>query len=145
MINLLIIMMPWTHEGYVTQIVPSWEIVLTQAWSVCKGESDDTGCNKRRADGHEPPVRYVKLRVAHGLGMPGMFTPPTRISDLDMHYGTCITHVPWCMSGSLTSSFLWSRWRENATDIPGACAICNCAYLVRGPWLCCFIEVSVSR
>ena len=22
-----------------------------------------------------------------------------------------VTHVPWCMSGSLTSGFLWSRWR----------------------------------
>ena len=24
---------------------------------------------------------------------------------------TCVTHVPWCMPGSLTSSFLRSRWR----------------------------------
>ena len=24
---------------------------------------------------------------------------------------TCVTHVPWCMPGSLTSDFLWSRWR----------------------------------
>ena len=23
---------------------------------------------------------------------------------------TCVTHVPWCMPGSLTSSFIWSRW-----------------------------------
>ena len=29
-----------------------------------------------------------------------------------MHHGTCITHVPWCMRGSLTSGFLWSRWWE---------------------------------
>ena len=28
-----------------------------------------------------------------------------------MHHGTCVTHVPWCMPGSLTSGFLWSRWR----------------------------------
>ena len=34
-----------------------------------------------------------------------------RIVDPDMHHGTCMTHVPWCMPGSLTSSFLWSRWR----------------------------------
>ena len=25
-----------------------------------------------------------------------------------MHHDTCVTHVPWCMPGSLTSSFLWS-------------------------------------
>ena len=24
------------------------------------------------------------------------------VSDLGMHHGTCFTHVPWCMSGSLT-------------------------------------------
>ena len=23
-------------------------------------------------------------------------------SEPDMHHGTCVTHVPWCMSGSLT-------------------------------------------
>ena len=32
-------------------------------------------------------------------------------NDPDMHHGTCVTHVPWCMPGSLTSSFLWSRLR----------------------------------
>ena len=39
------------------------------------------------------------------------FPPPPRFSDPDMHHGTCVTHVPWCMPGSLTSGFLWSRWR----------------------------------
>ena len=24
------------------------------------------------------------------------------VSDPGMHHGTCVTHVPWCMSGSLT-------------------------------------------
>ena len=43
--------------------------------------------------------------------MPGTFSPPPRVNDPDMHHGTCVTHVPWCMPGSLTSSFLWSRWR----------------------------------
>ena len=43
--------------------------------------------------------------------MPVTFSPPPRISDSDMHHGTCVTHVPWCMSGSLTSGFLWSQWR----------------------------------
>ena len=56
-------------------------------------------------------TRYIKLRVAHAPGMPGTFSPPPRVSDPDMHHGTCGTHVPWCMPGSLTSGFLWSRWR----------------------------------
>ena len=43
--------------------------------------------------------------------MPGTFSPPQRVSDTDIHHGTCVTHVPWCMSGSLTSGSLWSRWR----------------------------------
>ena len=50
-----------------------------------------------------PIARYVKLRVAHAPGMPGTFSAPPRASDPDMHHGTCVTHVPWCMSGSLTS------------------------------------------
>ena len=39
------------------------------------------------------------------------FPPPPRVSDPDIHHGTCVTHVPWCMSGSLASSFFWSRGR----------------------------------
>ena len=58
-----------------------------------------------------PFTRYVILRVAHVPGMPGTFSPLPRFSDPDMHHGTCVTHVPWCMSGSLTSRFLWSRPR----------------------------------
>ena len=44
-------------------------------------------------------------------GNAGNVSPPTRVSIPDMHHGTCVTHVPWCMPGSLTSGFLWSRWR----------------------------------
>ena len=50
------------------------------------------------------------------------------VSDPDMHHGTCATHVPWCMSGSLTRN-----GGENVPGIPGACATRNCTYLVRGP------------
>ena len=60
--------------------------------------------------GYGPLARYVKLRVAHAPGMPGTFSPPPWVSDSIMHHGTCLMHVPWCMSGSLTSGFLWSRW-----------------------------------
>ena len=48
---------------------------------------------------------------AHEPGMPGTFSPPPRVSDPDMHHGTCVTHVPWCMPGSLTRGFVWSRWQ----------------------------------
>ena len=45
-----------------------------------------------------------------------------------MHHGTCVTHVPWCMSGSLTLG-----GGENVPGIPGACATPNFAFLARGP------------
>ena len=50
------------------------------------------------------------------------------VSDTDMHHCTCVTHVPWCMSGSLTRG-----GEENVPNIPGACAMHNFAYLVKGP------------
>ena len=57
-----------------------------------------------------PLTRYVTLWVAHAPGMPGMFSPPPRVNDPDRHHRTCVTHVLWCMPGSLSSGFLWSRW-----------------------------------
>ena len=60
---------------------------------------------------HGPLARYIKLRVAHAPGMPGTFSPPPRVSDSIMHHGTCVTHVPWCITGSLTSDFQGNRWR----------------------------------
>ena len=52
-----------------------------------------------------------KIAGAHAPGMPGTFSPRPQVSDPDMHHGTCVTHVPWCMPGSLTSGFLWNRRR----------------------------------
>ena len=52
-----------------------------------------------------------KVADAHAPGIPGTFSLPPRVNDPDMHHGTCVTHVPWCMPGSLTSGFLWRRWR----------------------------------
>ena len=84
---------------------------------------------------HGPLTRYVTLRVAHAPGMPGTF-PRHRlqmkplISDPGMHHGTCVTHVPWCMSGSQIRG-----GGENVPGIPGACATLNFMYLARGPML----------
>ena len=50
-----------------------------------------------------------KVMGAHAPGMPGTFSPPPWVSDPDMHHGTCVTHVSWCMPGSLNSGFLWSQ------------------------------------
>ena len=67
--------------------------------------------SSRAALCHGPLARYVKLRVANASGIPGTFFPPPRVIDPDIHHDKCVTHVPWCIPGSLTSSFLWRRWR----------------------------------
>ena len=51
------------------------------------------------------------------------------VSYPGMHHGTCVTHVPWSMSASLTRS-----GGENDPDNPGACATRNFTYLARGPY-----------
>ena len=53
-----------------------------------------------------------KWRVVQEPGMLGTSFSPPWVSDPNIHHGTCVTHVPWCMPGSLTSGFLWSWWRE---------------------------------
>ena len=82
---------------------------------------------------HCGQMKYVNLLVVHVPGMPVTFSPPPRVSDPDMHRGTCVTHVSWCMPGSLTSGFLWSRRRGKRPGILGACATRNFTYLTRGP------------
>ena len=54
------------------------------------------------------------------------------VSYPGMHHGTCVSHVPWCMLGSLTRG-----GGENVPGISGACATRNFTYLVRGAWVNC--------
>ena len=82
---------------------------------------------------HGPLTRYAKLWVAHATGMPGTFLRhrlqrKLLVRDPGMYQGTCVTHMSWCMSGSLT------RGGENVPGIPGAWATHNFTYLARGPW-----------
>ena len=43
--------------------------------------------------------------------MPGTFSSASRVGDPNMYHGIWVTHVPSCLLGSLTSRFLWIRWR----------------------------------
>ena len=90
---------------------------------------------------HGPLIRYVKLRVEHASGMPGTFSPPLRVSDPDIHHGTYITHVPWCMPGSLTCGIFDVGGGENVPGIPGTLATRNFMYLIRGPWQTIYVDV----
>ena len=56
------------------------------------------------------------------------------VSHPDMHHGTCVTHVPWCIPGSLTISFLWSRWRGKRSRHSRCMRNPQFTYMVRGPW-----------
>ena len=90
----------------------------------------------------------LKLRIAHAPVMPGTFSPPPTskemlVSDPGMHHGTCVTHVPWCMLGSLSRG-----GGENVPGILSACTTHNFAYLSRGPLrqfhLCSKIQERIS-
>ena len=79
-------------------------------------------------------ARYVKLLVAHAPALPGTFSPPPRVSDPDIHHGTCVTHLPQCMLDRwITVSFDVGD-RENVPGIPGASATRKFTYLVRSQW-----------
>ena len=81
-----------------------------------------------------PLTSHGKLRVAQALGMPECsphhrFQRKPPVSDPSMHHGTCVTHKPWFMSGSLPRG-----GGENLPGILGAWATCNYMYLAKGPW-----------
>ena len=50
------------------------------------------------------------------------------VIDPGLHHGTCVTHVPWCMLGSLACG-----GGKNVPGIPGACVTRKFTYLVRNP------------
>ena len=52
------------------------------------------------------------------------------VSDPGMHHGTCVTHVPWCMSGSLTRGGGEKRSRHSRRMHTR-----NFTYLAGGPWV----------
>ena len=74
-----------------------------------------------------------RVTVGNASEMPGTFSPPSiskkpLLSDPDMHHGTCVTQVPWCMPKSLTRG-----GGKNVPGIPGACVTHNFTYLARSP------------
>ena len=70
--------------------------------------------NQREDNTTTQPWASYRIRKIAGCACTGNavdFSPPPRFSDPDMLHGTCVTHVPWCMPGSLTSGFPRIRWR----------------------------------
>ena len=88
---------------------------------------------------HGPLTRYVKLRVAHALGIPLTFCPPRISKEIassrSRHASRHMRRAcALCISESLTRG-----GGENVPGIPGACATRNFRCLVRGS--CCWIYV----
>ena len=125
-----------SQEGYLKQTYQLNFLLFSDAmwWHRSGSTLDHVVAYFVTAPRHGPLTKYAKSRVAHAPGMPGTFSPPPiqrkpLVSDPGMHHGTCVTHVQWCMSGSLHRDD-----GENVPSIPGACATRNFTYLARGQW-----------
>ena len=108
------------HKGNCTQ-GPQWPNTVYSAAvigmsSPCMDLLPDTQLRMRR----EYRERFPRHRLQR----------KPLVNDPGMHHGTCVTHVPWCTSGSLTRG-----GGENVPGIPGACATRNLVYLARDPLL----------
>ena len=77
-----------------------------------------------------PLNRYINCWLCMRREFRERLSHHRQVSDTGMHHGTCVTHVPWYISGWLTRSR-----GENVPDIPGTCATRNLTYLARGAWL----------
>ena len=86
----------WVHLCTLTLLL------LTLSWASCQIRKI-AGCACAGNAGNVFPGRRFRRKPL--------------VSDPGMHHGTCVTHVPWCMTGSLTCGD-----GENVPGIPGACA-----------------------
>ena len=76
---------------------------------------------------------FVAKKCYYFWWSPWLFKGKRIVSDPGMHHGTRVTHVPWCMSGSLTCGggktfpafpahaqpAIWRIWQEAHCQIPG--------------------------
>ena len=69
----------------------------------------ETGCHDDAHTWTSYRIRKIVDCACSGNAR-NVFLPP-RVSDPGMHHGTCMTHVPSCIPGSLTSGFFFNRWR----------------------------------
>ena len=115
----------WIYSGYINILISVKNIVRTVCLNLLLLKPLYSGIT-----GTTPWASWQirEIAGAHAPGMSGTFSPPPWVSDPDMHHGTCVTHVPWCMPGLLTSIFLWSRWRGKRHSQ----RMCNTQFYVSG-------------
>ena len=103
------------------------ELMLSQYHNI--GLASDLCSNTGHSMGLLPDAQNCGLRMrreCRGRFPRHRLQSQPQVSDPGMCHGTCVTHVPCCMSGSLTHG--------GGENVPGACASRNFTYLVRGPW-----------
>ena len=111
-----------TYSGYCTDIMKLLAIVLNFTYvhnnaSIMGLLPDTENCGLRMR--RECRERFPRHR----------FQRKPLVSDPGMHHDRCVTHVPWCMSWSLTCA-----GGENVPSIPGTCATRKFIYPVRDLW-----------
>ena len=113
---------------------------LNRAWS-WTGKSCDSSHGGTTEEGNcHYLLRCPTVRSGNCAGNAGNVFPRRRfqriplVSDPGMHHGTCVTHVPWCMSGSLACSERGKRSRHSRRMRTR-----NFAYLARGS--CMFLQL----
>ena len=87
----------------------NWWTFISHDWITTSPYSPKT-CRTGLMSTQWASYQLRKIAGCACAGNAGNVYPPPRISDPDMHHGTCVTHVPWCMPGSLTRGFYWSWW-----------------------------------
>ena len=109
-----------TSRYYVSCVSAKWSFQQYNSLCVINNWKLIKWFGRMSGDGDQVPWYGVtslkwdsyQIRKNAGAGNAGTtLSPPPRVSDPDMDHGTCVAHVPWCMPGSLTSGFLWSRSR----------------------------------
>ena len=96
----------WSQQGTVwTLLRYLYKHTLSKACTIKATSAPEPGRAQRAS------CQIRKIAGAHAPSMPTTFSLPPRVRDPDMHHGTCVTHVPWCMPGSPTRGFHWSRCR----------------------------------
>ena len=82
--------MSWRHHLLLPLLVAPVVAVVEDVFVVMGLLPDTQNCGLRMRQ--ECRERFPRHRLQR----------KPRVSDPDMHHGTCLTHVPWCMSGSPT-------------------------------------------
>ena len=114
-------------------LVHNWNAPCCQCTETCSPDSSIH--NYRRTFIIQPWASCQMRKIAGGActGNAGNVFPRHRlerkslVSDPGMRHGRCVTHVPCCISGSLTRDDA-----ENVPGIPGACTTRD--FTKRGPW-----------